>query len=58
MLHMPHMEVRSYAAHVQVGAGIGLGPWSGMAIAAPEMGIGGVLMGGTVDDSGNGVWGS
>jgi hypothetical protein len=58
MLHVPHMEVRLYAAHVQAGAGIGLGPWAGMSIAALERGLGGVLIGWTVDDRGNGVWGS
>jgi len=41
-----------------LGAGMGLGPWAGMAIAAPERGLGGILMGEMVDDSGNGVWGS
>jgi len=40
------------------GAGMGLGPWAGMPIAAPERGLGGVLMGETVDDRGNSLWGS
>jgi hypothetical protein len=39
------------------GAVMGLGPWSGMAIAAPERGLGGVLIVGMIEDSGNGAWG-